>query len=148
MSSLINFFLRFTKTYKTLIQRPQPTHRKVLPHEYWLTCVSHAAGPGKQLHHDDVLFWMVEMLGSKKMYYSYVGNVLELIKFCEPKFFVWYRIVPLSSVGCSVGWSDDTGSWIPELMSRRTAITILITIELCFRLDSLIMFLQSHLSIA
>jgi hypothetical protein len=38
----------------------------MLPQEYWLTRIGHVAGHGKQLHHGNVLFWTVDMLGSKK----------------------------------------------------------------------------------
>jgi hypothetical protein len=88
MISLIIFFLnQFTKLNKPFYSALDQPNAKVLPQGYWLTCISHAAEPGEQLHHGNVLFWTVDMLGSKKYYYSYVGNVLELLCFVSQSFF-------------------------------------------------------------
>jgi hypothetical protein len=51
---------------------------KVPPQGYWRIHNSHAAEPGKQLHHGGVLFLLVDTWGSSMHNYSYVGNKQEI----------------------------------------------------------------------
>jgi hypothetical protein len=51
---------KFIKPFNSALNQPIG---KMLPQGYLLTLNSHAAGPGKRLHHGGVLFWMVDLPG-------------------------------------------------------------------------------------